>query len=350
MQILFDLTPVYATRGGNHTYSKELYSALSKEKAVHLVPFAYKLRPSALSGILRIGNAAYRDLVYFPIAGRIASRDADIVHSTGAPIFPWVPEEKHVVTVHDLAILDTPERFTSWSKWYFERIFLPALNRCRAIVTNSEFTQGRLGALFPELVVKSSVTPLSAKDFSHVEAQPIEGFEEGFYLFVGSSDPAKNLKLVRESYQAVEASGESLPKTAVVGTFNFGVGDQRGADRNLVELGGVTDGELKWLYERCVAFLFPSYYEGFGLPILEAMSCGAPVICGEICSLPEVAGDAACYAELNADSYAAAMKRLYADLEYRAVLIELGRKRCDLFSWDRTADLTLRVYNSILKH
>jgi glycosyltransferase involved in cell wall biosynthesis len=63
-----------------------------------------------------------------------------------------------------------------------------------------------------------------------------------------------------------------------------------------------------------------------------------------------VAGDAACYAELNADSYAAAMKRLYADLEYRAVLIELGRKRCDLFSWDRTADLTLRVYNSILKH
>jgi len=349
MQILFDLTPIHATRGGNHTYSKELYSALSRKKTVELLPFAYKLRPSALSGILRKGNAAYRDLVYFPVAGRIASRNSTIVHSTGAPVFPWVAEEKHVVTVHDLAILDTPERFTSWSKWYFEHMFLPALNRCRAIITNSEFTQGRLAALFPELAAKSSVTPLAAKDFSHIEAMPVAGLEDEFYLFVGSSDPAKNLKLVRESYEVAEASGVTLPKTAVVGTLNFGVGDQRESDRNLVELGGVTDEELKWLYERCVAFLFPSYYEGFGLPVLEAMSCGAPVVCGHICSLPEVAGDAVCYAELNAESYAVAMKRLYVDVQYRSTLSELGRARCDMFSWSRTADLTLDVYNSILE-
>ncbi len=348
MQILFDLTPVYATRGGNHTYSKELYSALSKEKAVHLVPFAYKLRPSALSGILRKGNAAYRDLVYFPIAGRIASRDADIVHSTGAPIFPWVPEEKHVVTVHDLAILDTPERFTSWSKWYFERVYLPALKRCRAIITNSQFTQSRLGALFPELAIKSSVTPLAAKDFSDIKSEPMDGLGDEFFLFVGSSDPAKNLKLVRESYREAESQGIKLPKTMVVGTLNFGVGDQRASDHNFVELGGVTDGQLKWLYEKCLAFLFPSYYEGFGLPILEAMSCGAPVICGRVCSLPEVAGSAACYSELNAGSYSEAMLRVYEDFDYRAILVDAGRARCRDFSWNYTAALTRDVYESIL--
>ena len=348
MKILFDMTPVYATRGGNHTYSKELYAALSRRPDLSLQTFSYKRKPSDYQGVMRKCNAAYRDLLYFPALGRLRSTAVDLVHSTGSPVLSHVFGDKHVITVHDLAILDTPERFSSWSKWYFEKIYLPSLKRCRAIITNSRFTQSRLQALFPDLALKSTVTPLAAKDFSQIESIPVKGLDHEFFLFVGSSDPAKNFKLLHESYQEAGARGVLLPKTVLVGTRNFGEGDNRDSGKNLIELGGVSDGQLKWLYEKCLAFLFPSYYEGFGLPVLEAMSCSAPVICGRVCSLPEVAGDAACYSELNAVAYFKAMQRLYLDADYRKQLVERGRLHMNAYDWQDTADLTYQVYRPIM--
>ena len=97
-----------------------------------------------------------------------------------------------------------------------------------------------------------------------------------------------------------------------------------------------------------MAFLFPSSYEGFGLPVLEAMSLGSPVICGRVCSLPEVAGDAACYSELNAIAFFETMEKLYLDAEYRGQLVERGQSRAKAFDWERTADLTHVVYKSVL--
>lgn len=348
MKILFDLTPIYATRGGNHTYSKELYTALSKKPNLSLQTFSYKRKPSNYKGLLRKGNAAYRDLIYFPLFGGLRSFSAELVHSTGSPVLSLVSGDKHIITVHDLAILDTPERFSSWSKWYFDKIYLPSLMRCRAIITNSRFTQNRLQFFFPELANKSVVTPLAAKNFSHIEAIPVEGLDNDFYLFVGSSDPAKNFKLLHESYQEAGARGIALPRTVVVGTLNFGVGDGRKSDKNLIELGGVSDGQLKWLYEKCMAFLFPSCYEGFGLPILEAMSCGAPVICGRVCSLPEVAGGAACYSDLDPVAFLKAMQKLYLDADYRKHLVERGRMHLEAYDWQYTADLTHQVYLSTM--
>ena len=151
MRILFDITPVYATRGGNHTYSKELYAALSGRPDLSLQTFSYKRKPSDYLGVMRKCNAAYRDLLYFPALGRLRSTSVDLVHSTGSPVLSHVSGDKHVITVHDLAIIDTPERFSSWSKWYFEKIYLSSLKRCRAIITNSQFTQSRLQLQFPHL-------------------------------------------------------------------------------------------------------------------------------------------------------------------------------------------------------
>ena len=348
MKILFDMTPVYATRGGNHTYSKELYAALSGLHDLSLQTFSYKRKASDYKGIMRKCNAAYRDLLYFPAFGHFCSKRVDLVHSTGSPILSLVCDDKHVITVHDLAILDTPERFSSWSKWYFERIYLPSLKRCRAIITNSQFTQSRLQALFPNLAHKSTVTPLAAKDFSQIESIPMKGLGDEFFLFVGSSDPAKNFNLLLESYQEAEGRGLALPKTIVVGAHNFGAGDNRKSDKNIITLGSVSDRQLKWLYEKCLAFLFPSYYEGFGLPVLEAMSCSAPVICGRVCSLPEVAGGAACYSELNPVAFFEAMEKLYLDADYRKHLVELGRLHMNAYDWQHTAYLTHQVYRSMM--
>lgn len=347
MNVLYDLTPVYSTFGGNHTYSKELHAALSRISDLELQKFAYTRRPGSLSGLTRKLNAAYRDLCYFPLSGRWHSRKVDLIHSTGVPVFNLVPDEKHIITLHDLAILDTPERFTGWSKTYFNKIFQPALKRCRAILTNSQYTKDRLGHYFPELVNKASVTPLAAKSFAHITAEAIPNLPKRFFLFVGSADPAKNLKLIRDSYAEADARGIRLPKTAVVGTANFGVGDDRGFDANLIQLGGVSDEQLKWLYQNCTAFLFPSYYEGFGLPLLEAMSLGAPVVCDRICSLPEVAGDAACYSELEPESFLKAMVEIDQNGVYRSELIKKGKQQVSKFSWPETARITAEVYRSI---
>ena len=348
MKILIDTTPIYATRGGNHTYSKELFAALSGLPDLSLQTFSYKRKPTNYQGVMRKFNAAYRDLLYFPAFGRLSSMGVDLIHSTGSPVLSHVSGDKHVITVHDLAILDTPERFSSWSKWYFDKIYLPSLKRCRAIITNSQFTQSRLQALFPNLALKSTVTPLAAKDFSQIESIPVRGMDHEFFLFVGSSDPAKNLNLIIQSYQEAGRHGLALPKTIVVGTHNFGAGDNRVSDKNIITLGGVSDPQLKWLYEKCLAFLFPSYYEGFGLPVLEAMSCSAPVICGRVCSLPEVAGGAACYSELNPAAFFEAMERLYLDADYRKHLVERGRLHMDAYDWQHTAYLTQQVYRSVM--
>lgn len=347
MHILYDLTPVYATRGGNHTYSKELHAELSKNEALHLSEFAYKRRPGNMSGLSRKLNAAYRDFLYFPIGGRIQGKQADLIHSTGVPVLNGTPDHKHIITLHDLAILDTPERFSGWAKTYFERIYLPSLKRCRAILTNSHYTKGRLAHHFPELSNKATVTPLASKSFDGISSEPVTGLPDRFFLFVGSADPAKNLKLLSECYAEAESRNLTLPPTAVVGTANFGVGDDRQSDQNFSLLGGVNDSQLKWLYENCQAFLFPSYYEGFGLPILEAMTLGAPVICGRICSLPEVAGDAARYSELQAEAYTDAMHELDQDEGLRASLIEKGHSRAASFSWQATADITYQTYFKI---
>ena len=90
------------------------------------------------------------------------------------------------------------------------------------------------------------------------------------------------------------------------------------------------------------------YYEGFGLPVLEAMSCSAPVICGRVCSLPEVAGGAACYSELNPVAFFEAMEKLYLDADYRKHLVELGRLHMNAYDWQHTAYLTYQVYRSMM--
>ncbi|MEI7530053.1 MAG: glycosyltransferase family 1 protein [Elusimicrobiota bacterium] len=165
----------------------------------------------------------------------------------------------------------------------------------------------------------------------------------GYVLAVSSINPHKNFKLVVASMALLKDSGLSL---VIAGGVNPRVFSGSGADfpANVKYAGYVSDGELKALYSGALCFVYPSLYEGFGLPPLEAMACGCPVVVSDRASLPEVCGAAAVYVDPgSAAGLVAAIEKIHSDPEVRRAMAETGRARAALFTWRRTAESLLAV-------
>jgi alpha-1,3-rhamnosyl/mannosyltransferase len=171
---------------------------------------------------------------------------------------------------------------------------------------------------------------------------------ERFYLFVGSLEPGKNLALLKKVYSLADEARRRLPALLIAGARWLGVAGEGTPPPGWRYLGRPPDDVLVYLYRRALALVFPSKYEGFGLPVAEAMSLGCPVICSRTASLPEVGGNAVCYAEMDPASYLGAMERVAQDGSFRRELQERGLGQAAQFSWRRCASETVRVYQSTL--
>jgi glycosyltransferase involved in cell wall biosynthesis len=174
-----------------------------------------------------------------------------------------------------------------------------------------------------------------------------------YFLFVGTLDPRKNLARVLSAF---EHFNRQVPDVHLVivggrGWKNKRFYQQLNASqikKRVVLTGFVSRRQLKLIYQNAVCFLFPSIYEGFGFPILEAMSCGSPVITSKTASMPEVAGDAAMLVDPNdAGAIASAMKEMMTNTALRDSLISKGYRRLDNFSWEKCAQETLRVFEQV---
>ena len=286
------------------------------------------------------------------IAFRRAARDIDLYHEPG--FFPFMGSKKYktVFTVHDLSFIHVPS-FHPPERVYFSRLFFT--RRCRRVdhfLTVSDFTRKEFESLLGPLKNRVTVTQLAhdSKIFYPRKSLEIKAVRESYrlpekyLLFVGAGDPRKNLSVI---LPALAGSGLTIP-LAVVGWPGWSNIDY--TDDRLVFLGYVPDDDLACLYSDALALVFPSVYEGFGLPILEAMACGCPVICSRTSSIPEVAADAAIYLEDPHDSISLAF--LLKDLaESPALCDELsqkGRKQASHFSWEATARKTFEVFESLL--
>ncbi len=260
----------------------------------------------------------------------------------------------HVVTIHDLSVFDHPE----WFRHSFALVLQFYLSRlakhARAILVDSEFSRTRVLERFhiPEERVHvipcaagERFFPRSTEEISAVKER--YGLPTQYILALGSLEPRKNLSRLLQAWSQLSKSCAEMA-LALVGSRGKWFADARlpqsGSPTRVIFTGYLLDEDLPALYSGAVGLVYPSLYEGFGLPVLEAMACGTPVITSNSTSLPEVAGDAALYIEpLEPESIAIAIQLLNDDAELRAQLSQKGLARAKCFSWDRSTDLIYSI-------
>ena len=293
---------------------------------------------------------------------RLGRDGVDLYHSLGF-FLPWLWRGRAVVTIHDIHPVIQREHW-GWAGPRGANLMLRAhiplaVRQARRILTPSEYTKQTVCERYrvaPEAVV---VAPPGADPFflaapapGEMEASRRRVSAERFLLYVGAIAPHKNLAGLLRAFARLRARPEAE------GVQLVAVGGPAGAVRRLAPLiqelglggavtftGYVEDQVLRALYHRAVALVLPSFGEGFGLPVLEAMACGTPAVVSRVSALPEVAADAALYVDpREPDDIAAAMARLLADEPLRRDLAAKARARAATFSWERTVTQVLRAY------
>ena len=284
-------------------------------------------------------------------------RAAEVLHATNhAAIPPAADGQRLVVTVHDLAFEYFPGAFPrSWRTLY--RLGLrAAVRRADAIVTPSRNTAEDVLSRTDVDPEKLHVVPLAAAlPTGALEADPVLArlkVPTPFVLFAGTLEPRKNLVRLVRAYRRVAADGfpHALVLAGPLGWHHEPLMRElalRGAGE-VVMTGPVTPEELDALYRAADVFVYPSLYEGFGLPVIEAMARGVPTVASSTSSVPEVAGDAAVGVDpRSVRQISGAIESVLGDLELAERLAARGRARAERFSWDETARLTLEVYAAV---
>jgi glycosyltransferase involved in cell wall biosynthesis len=257
---------------------------------------------------------------------------------------------RQVCLWHDAAVFDRPDAYTAaFSAWY-RFAFRWLSGRAERLLTVSAFSRGRLARQLHLPESRIGIVPNGAEHLLSVPADGsvlrrlgLEG--KSYFLAVGSRNPNKNLDLLISAWAGVSA--KPMPSLVIVGGEDNRVfaGAARAGETpgsTVVDAGAIGDAELRALYENALALVFPSLYEGFGLPPLEAMACGCPVLCSDAASLPEVCGDAVLYFDpLSTEQISASMNRLLRDAELRASLRERGHAQARRFSWQLAAERLL---------
>ena len=287
---------------------------------------------------------------------RLRRRRAALYHSTYY-LMPYFGLPPTLLTLYDLIPLRFPALSTPRARLLFRWTTTLALRRATHALAISEATRQDFLRTFRLPPERISTVPLAAAPrFRPQPPQVIEalrrrlGLPPRFVLYLGSNKPHKNLVRLVEAWAGVEGP----VRLVIAGAWDARFPQAReraaalGLEDRILWPGRVAEEDLPALYAAAESFVFPSLYEGFGLPVLEAMACGTPVACSATSSLPEVAGEAALlFDPTQVEAIREALHRLTTDAELRAALTERGLEQARRFSWERTAAATLRYYRRL---
>jgi alpha-1,3-rhamnosyl/mannosyltransferase len=293
------------------------------------------------------------DPAWHAVAALRASRECDVFLSTNSYLTAWATRVPTVVIVYDLVPFVEGARAQSRSALIERATIRPALRRAAALQCISDATRDDLVARFPAAAARAVTVPLAA-DARFAAATPDPQVlarhdlrQGGYVLAVGTLEPRKNLPRLIEAWRSIDAAARGDAVLALVGPRGWDDDETLAAARasgSVRLLGHVPDAELPALYAGCACFAYPSLYEGFGLPVLEAMSAGSPVVTSSVSSLPEVAAGAALLADpLDVMAIADAIKRILSEPLLADELRRRGRQRAAQFSWERFASETVRL-------
>ncbi|GAB4502303.1 MAG: glycosyltransferase family 1 protein [Anaerolineales bacterium] len=262
------------------------------------------------------------------------------------PLWSNVP---FIFTVCDLNHLDISQNSSIWKRLYYQIVMRPACHRAAFVLTISEFSRNRIldwTGLSPDRVVNIS----EGVDQRFQPDGPWHDPGYQYFLYIGNHKPHKNIPRLIEAFARSNLhpeiklilSGQAEPQLERMIHFWR-------VENSVIFAGIIDEKNLPALYRGALGFVFPSLYEGFGLPPLEAMACGVPVITSNTTSLPEVVGDSALLVNpLDVDELALALQHLASDENLRCALREKGLERAKLFSWERTISITRKTILSVL--
>lgn len=290
-----------------------------------------------------------------------------IVRSAGSDAVLYSPETsgplavgRQVITVHDLFVVENPEwfswGFSAWYRWLMPRL----VKRVAYLLANSEYTQQRILERYslPEdrvvlcrFAQGERFAPASEEEVEHFRVE--QGLPERYLLSIGSIEPRKNLATLAAAWKHTVAREEGM-RLVIAGGVNKAVYNTAGSgadalrDPTIQLLGFFPDEKLPLLYQGAEAFAFPSLAEGFGLPILEAMACGTPVICSDTTAMPETAGGAArLVPPREMEAWVEAIDSVLSDDKIRRRMRSDGLRRAAHFSWSRTAETVRATLESV---
>jgi len=365
MRIAVDAHAIGRHLTGNEVYIRSLlreFAALdrvsdfiayvSEPDAERFVPRRFQTRRVASNPYVRLGWNLSRNL---------SSDKPDLMHvQYTAPLFSRTPI---VVTVHDVSFIEHPEYFTSWRCRQLRLSVARTVERASRVITVSDFSGDAILRAYPAAKGKVRVVPNAAssefKVVSRGHAMRIVrerfGISAPFIFSVGDLQPRKNHIGLITAFAGLMAAHPRLPHHLVLTGQNTwftpkvrAAAQASGLASRIHFTGFVADSDLVHLYNACQCFVFPSFYEGFGLPILEAMACGRAVACSGTSAMPEVAdGAGLLFDPRNPASISRAMADVLLDADLRERMERRGLQRAGHFNWRKSAQATLDIYREV---
>ena len=351
---------------GNEVYVRSLLNAfgacdrdcefvayISAEDACQHIPARIRTRRISANPFLRLG---------FDLAGRVRQDRPDLLHvQYTAPVRCPVPV---VVSVHDVSFLEHPEYFIRARARQLQWTVRRTVHGAARILTGSEFSRASILKVYGDLdedkvvvvpnAAASGFRPVS-REAASASLRERFSIRAPFVLSVGDLQPRKNqIGLIRAFARLVQAHPQLRQNLVLAGKETW-FGDriheaarESGVEDRIQFTGFVSDNDLLQLYNACDLFVFPSFYEGFGLPALEAMACGRAVACSGTSALIEVVdGAAILFDPYSTDEIARAIADLLLDSELKTRMERLGLQRAAHFSWQKTAQKTLEVFHQV---